>query len=100
MCQAQCNFLAVLSAGRSRGNLTYHDEGAAIFISKAKVRSVTFTSNSADFSGTADFGGGNRVTFDVSVTDNGAGSSDTFFITLSNGYSAGGNLTEGDIEIR
>jgi hypothetical protein len=55
--------------------------------------------NSAEFGGSADLGGGNRVTFDVNITDTGNGTSDTFSISLSNGYSAGGNLTRGDIQI-
>jgi hypothetical protein len=37
----------------------------------------------------------------VSVTDNSSdGSTDTFSISLSNGYSAGGTLTSGNIQIQ
>jgi hypothetical protein len=97
---AKFGFHAELSDDRPRGTLSYSDQGAAISISKARVRSLTITGNSADFSGRADLGGGNRVTFDVSITDNGDGSSDTFSISLSNGYSAGGTLTKGDIQIQ
>jgi hypothetical protein len=43
---------------------------------------------------------GTRVTFDVTVTDNGSsGTSDSFSISLSNSYSVHGNLIRGDIQI-
>ena len=97
--QAKFNFHAELSDDRPRGTFSYSDQRAGISIPKARVKSLTITGNSAEFSGTADLGGGNRVIFNVSITDNGEGSSDTFAITLNNGYSAGGNLTKGDIQI-
>jgi hypothetical protein len=93
------NFHATESSGRPTGTLAFSDAGGGISIPKAKVRSLTITGNSAEVSGTADLGGGNRVTFDVNITDNGDGTSDTFSISLSNGYTAGGNLTRGDIQI-
>jgi hypothetical protein len=41
------------------------------------------------------------VTYSISVTDNSSdGSSDTFSISLSNGYSADGILTSGDIQVQ
>ena len=98
--QAKFNFQAQLSDGRPRGTFSYSDLGAGITISKARIKSLTITGKSADFGGTADLGGGTRVTFDVNITDNGEGGSDTFSITLDNGYSAGGNLTKGDIQIQ
>ena len=70
-------------------------------MTKAKIRTLTFSGNSAELGGTARLGDGTRVTYSVSVTDNSSdGSLDTFSITLSNGYSAGGTLTSGDIHIQ
>ena len=45
------------------------------------MRSLTITGNSADFSGTTRLEDATRVTFDVSIADNGEGTSDTFSIT-------------------
>ena len=76
------------------------DPAAGISITKAKVRTLTLDGNSADLGGTARLDDGMTVTYSVTVTDNtGNGGTDTFFITLSNGYSARGPLTNGDIQI-
>jgi hypothetical protein len=64
---------------------------------------VTITGNQATFSGTAKIGGKHKqkVTFTVNVTGNQTPTTnDTFSITLSNGYSASGNLTSGSISIQ
>jgi len=64
------------------------------------VRTLSFSGTSADLGGTARLGDGTKVTYSVSVTDTSSdGRSDTFSISLSNGYSAGGNLIKGDIQI-
>ena len=69
-------------------------------MTKGKIQSLSITGINAEFSGKARLEDGTRVTFDVSVTDNGEpGRLDTISITLSNGYSAGGTLTSGDIRI-
>jgi hypothetical protein len=66
----------------------------------AKIQSLTITANRAHFSGSGRLQDAGRITFRVNVTDNGsAGTSDTISITLSNGYSASGTLTSGDIRI-
>jgi hypothetical protein len=73
---------------------------ATVSITKAKVRTLTFNGNSADLGGTAKLGDGTKVTYSVTVADSSSdGSTDTFNITLSNGYSAGGVVTNGDISI-
>ncbi len=66
---------------------------------KGKVRSLTVTGNSADFRGTGRLKDGTRVNFEVTAADNGDGTSDTCFVSLNNGYTAGGNLIRGDIRI-
>ncbi len=43
---------------------------------------------------------GSSVTFTVQVVDNGPGRSDTFGISLSDGYSKSGPLTRGNVEVR
>jgi N-acetylneuraminic acid mutarotase len=98
---ATFNFRANLTGDRPSGSLTFSDPAAVISITNAKVRTLTFNGNSADLGGKARLGDGTRVTYSVSVTDNSSdGSTDTFTITLSNGYSAGGTLTSGDIQIQ
>jgi hypothetical protein len=96
--QATFEFRAVLSGGAAHGYLTFSDPAAGISFSKAAVRNLSINGKSADFSGKADLGGGNRVTFNANATDQN-GDYDTFSITLSNGYSADGTLTSGDISI-
>jgi hypothetical protein len=98
----QANFTvhATQSDDRPTGSLTFSDPAAGISITKARIRSLTFTGNSADLGGNARLVDGTRVTYSVSVTDNSSdGSTDTFSISLSSGYSAGGTLTSGDITI-
>lgn len=82
------------------GRFSFCDPAAGVCATNAGIRSLSINGNSADFSGSARLDDGTRVTFSVSVTDNGLpGTSDTISISLSNGYSASGNLTSGDIQI-
>ncbi|SRR6266568_6278591 len=83
------------------GQFTFCDTAAGVCTAKARVQSLTITGNTADFSGQARLDGGTRVTFSVSVTDNGfPGTSDTISISLSNGYFVSGTLTSGGIRIQ
>ena len=82
------------------GRFEFCDPAAGVCITKGIIQSLSIPSNTADFSGSARLEDGSRVMFSVSVTDNGQpGSSDTISISLSNGYSASGTLTRGDIRI-
>jgi Galactose oxidase, central domain/Kelch motif len=86
--------------GSTLGYYSFCDPAAGVCITKGKTESLSITGINAEFSGKARLEDGTRVTFDVSVTDNGEpGILDTISITLSNGYSAGGTLTSGDIRI-
>jgi hypothetical protein len=96
--QASFTVHAMQTSDRPSGSVTFSDLAAGISITKARVRTLTFNGTSADLSGNARLGDGTRVTYSVSVTDN--GSADILNITLSNGYSAGGTLTSGGIEIQ
>ena len=65
------------------------------------IRTLTFNGKGADLGGTARLEDRSRVIFSVSVADKSPnGSSDSFTISLSNGDSAGGILTNGDIRIQ
>lgn len=89
------------SGDRPSGSLTFNDPAAGISIARAKIRILTFNGNSADLSGIARLGNGTRVSYTVSVADNSPdGSSDSFTISLSNGYSAGRTLTSGNIVVQ
>jgi hypothetical protein len=99
--QASFTVRASQSGDRPSGSLSFGDPAAGISISRAKIRTLTFSGNSAALGGNARLGDGTRVTYSVSVSDNSSdGSSDTFSITLSNGYSASGALTSGDIQVQ
>jgi hypothetical protein len=83
-----------------KGSFSYSDPAAGISFSNGKLSSLTITGNHATVRGTAKLGRRNNVSFTVDVTDNGTpGILDTFSVSLSNGYSAGGNLTSGNITI-
>jgi hypothetical protein len=88
------------SGERPTGSISYSDLSAGVTISKAKIRTLTFNGNSADLTGVARLDSGTKATFSVSVSDvSSDGSTDTFSLSLSNGYSAGGTLTSGNIKI-
>src|SRR5450432_3630620 len=98
--QARFTVHATQTNDRPSGSLSFNDPAAGIAISKARIRTLTFNGNSAELDGTAQLGDGTKVTYTVSVADNGSdGSTDTFSISLSNGYSAGGTLTSGNIRV-
>ncbi len=61
---------------------------------------VVVSSTTRHIEGTATVNGQSGFTYMVDVTDNGEpGKNDTFFIRLSNGYSAGGTLGGGNIQL-
>ena len=97
--QASFSVRATVTGDGVRGSFTFSEPAAGLTITDATIRRLTINGNSATFNGRADLGGGNRVTFNVSVADNGPGTSDTLSITLSNGYSAGGTLIDGNIRV-
>ena len=82
------------------GSYFFCDPASGVCITTGKIQSLSITGINAQFSGEARLEDGIRVRFDVSVTDNGEpGRLDTISMTLSNGYSASGTLTSGDIRI-
>jgi hypothetical protein len=98
---ATFNLRAVSSGDRPTGSLSFSDPAAGVAITKSKIRTLTFNGNSADLTGVARLEDGTKVNFSVSVSDlSSDGSTDTFSISLSNGYSASGTLISGDIKIQ
>ncbi|HEY2124226.1 MAG TPA: post-COAP-1 domain-containing protein [Chthoniobacterales bacterium] len=87
------------------GSFSYSDPAVPLTFSAKKITSVALTGNQASFTGTAKIARtgtthAQKVSFTVNVLDNGdPGTSDAFTISVSNGYSAGGRLTSGNILI-
>ncbi len=81
------------------GNFSYSDPCTPLNFRALKITSLSFNNNQAHFTGTAKIGR-QRISFSVDVTDNGdPGTNDFFSIQVSNGYSASGFLTSGNISI-
>jgi hypothetical protein len=64
------------------------------------VTGLTISGDEAIITGTGKLGKKTKVSFVVFVFDLGAPNPDEFFIQLSNGYSAGGDITSGSITIQ
>ena len=75
---------------------------ANMIFARVRLRKLTISGNTATITGMATLeNGGGNVTFTVTAMDSSPdGTSDTFSITLSNGYSASGTLTSGNITIQ
>ena len=81
------------------GTFSYDDPCRPLSFRALKLTSLTFNGNTAHFTGTGKIGK-QKITFSVDVIDNGQpGTNDFFSIHVSNGYSASGFLTSGDIAI-
>ena len=83
------------------GNVMFDDPATPLSFHSTKMVMLTFNGNQAHIAGRGKANGAN-VSFTVDVTDNGYPGPlvfDFFSIHLSNGYSASGNLTSGDITI-
>jgi hypothetical protein len=79
---------------------SFCDPAASVCLTNGEIRSLSINGNTAACSGTARLEDRTKVSFAVNVTDNGSpGTSDTISITLNDGYSVGGTLTSGDIQI-
>ena len=85
--------------GRAAGALDYSDPTVGLTLSSTRINSLTFNGNQARFTGTAKSGRRGSVNFTVDVFD-GAPSPDTFSISLSSGYTAGGIVKSGGLTIQ
>jgi hypothetical protein len=83
------------------GSFGYDDPGTPFSIHSSKITSLSFNGNQAQFTGTAKVGKKSTISFTINVTDNGdPGTNDFFSLQVSNGYSASGFLTSGNISLR
>jgi hypothetical protein len=87
--------------GQPSGNLTYQDHAQNRTVKSISITAVIVSGNCARILGTATVNGTGAFGFDVNVCDNGepGKDSDTFSIDMSDGYSAGGILRGGNIQI-
>ena len=83
------------------GNLTYQDHVQDRTVKSTTITAVIVNDNCARILGTATVNGSGAFGFDVTVCDNGEPGKDvdTFTISMSDGYSAGGTLRGGNIQI-
>lgn len=83
------------------GFFAYFDPASHIKFGTGKILTATFNGDQAAFTGTATIGKKKQpVDFTVSVMGNQTSpNADTFTISLSNGYSAGGVLKKGSIQV-
>ena len=83
------------------GHLTYIDHGSGMKVHGTGVTAYAVLDDSTrGIQGTAEINGQGGFTYEVDVADRGEpGSNDSFTITLSNGYSATGNLSGGNIQL-
>jgi hypothetical protein len=84
------------------GEFGYSDHKSHVTFTTGNIETCTINGNQGAFTGTARIGGKHKqmVQFTVSVTANQSpATGDTFSISLSNGYTASGNLTSGQITI-
>ena len=90
-----------LRKGQLFGHLVYEDHGTGMKVKGTGVTAYTVTgATSRRIEGTAEINGQGGFTYQVDVADNGEpGRNDTFTIRLSNGYSATGTLTGGNIQL-
>ena len=89
------------NSGTDFGNVTYQDHGVQDrTVKNSSITSVSMSGNCVQIFGTATVNGSGSVNFQVQVCDNGEpGTSDTFSISMSDGYIAGGTLRSGNIQI-
>jgi hypothetical protein len=91
-----------LKSGAGWGHLTYIDHGTGMKVKGTGVTAYAATGpTSRHIEGTADVDGMPGFTYRVDVADNGepGRGRDTFALTLSNGYSAAGQLQGGNIQL-
>lgn len=98
--KANFGFNAKNQSGVLSGNLTYQDKANGIKIKADSISQLVIDGNDASFTAPCSVDKVDGYTCTVDVTDNGEpGSSDTFSIAVSNGYSAGGTVEGGNIQI-
>ncbi|HEY6122953.1 MAG TPA: post-COAP-1 domain-containing protein [Pyrinomonadaceae bacterium] len=89
------------AAGSPSGNLTYQDHAQNRTVKSTAITALIVSGNCARILGTATVNGAGSFGFDVTVCDNGepGKDTDTFSITMSDGYAASGTLAGGNIQL-
>jgi len=90
--------IEVSTVGTIAGRVTYRQDRPRVDFRSTDVTRVVVDGGHATIVGVGKVRG-NRVTFEVNVEDLGPRRRDTFDIELSNGYSAGGALKSGRIDV-
>jgi hypothetical protein len=98
--KANFGVTAGVKRGALRGHLTYIDHGTNLKVKGTGVTAyIAVNANTRHIEGTAKINGV-AGTYAVDVTDNGEpGRNDVFKIRLSNGYTASGTLSGGNIQL-
>jgi hypothetical protein len=89
------------SQGAPSGHLTYQDHSRNRTVKSTEITSVAVTGNCAKIRGTATVNGSGSVGFEVNTCDERepGKDADTFMIEMADGYTAGGKLGGGNIQI-
>jgi hypothetical protein len=88
-------------AANPSGNVTYHDHALDRSVKSTSITSVVVSGPCAQIRGNAKVNGSGTYGFEVNACDMGepGTGSDTFSIAMSDGYSAGGTLGGGNIQL-
>lgn len=98
--KANFGFNAKSEAGVLTGKLNYQDKANGVRLEADSITMLTIDGNQAGFTAPCSVNKVDGFTCTVEVVDNGElGAADTFAVEASNGYSAGGTLAGGSIEV-
>ena len=89
------------ASGTPSGHLTYQDHAQNRTVQSTSITSVVVNGQCATVRGTAKVNGAGAFGFEVTACDNGepGTGSDTFSITMSDGYSHAGTLDGGNVQL-
>jgi hypothetical protein len=98
---ASFTFNVPLAVKKSKPSMSYSDPGSGISFNTKKLGPVTIMGRHAHFAGTAKLGKkAGTISFIVDMADLSVdGAADEFTLSASNGYSASGTLTSGNITV-
>jgi hypothetical protein len=85
---------------KMRGFIQYDDPANGFSFDTSKLSDLVINGNQVQFTGVIKLGHHQKITVTIDVVDNGdPGTLDTFSIMGTNGYSASGHLTSGNIRL-
>jgi hypothetical protein len=99
--KATFGITAHVKNGTPSGNVTYQDHAQNRTVKSLTITAVIVNGSCARILGTATVNGSGTYGFEVNVCDNGepGKDADTFSINMSDGYSASGTLSGGNVQI-